>query len=62
MAFIPVTTESRNARSVANFQELAIYFNTPYEEAVRLLDLGMSFEDIQEYKRSLNGFGSTRIQ
>ena len=62
MAFLPITETDRNARSVANFQELAIYFDTPYEEAVKLLDLGMSFEDIQEYKRSLNGFGNTSIQ
>lgn len=62
MAFLPITEADRNARSVANFQELEFYFATTYEEAVKLLDLGMSFEDIQEYKRSLNGFGNTSIQ
>lgn len=62
MAFRPITEVDRNARSASNFQELEFYFATTYEEAVKLLDLGMSFEDIQEYKRSLNGFGNTSIQ
>lgn len=60
MAFLPVPKSNDLVKS--NFIDLEVNFNTSYEEAQELLALGMTLEDIREYKRTLNGFGTELLQ
>lgn len=60
MAFIPFPQP--NEVVSANFSDLAYNYNTPRAEAEQLLAIGMTMDDIREYKRTLNGFGDSPLQ
>lgn len=51
-----------NAVVSSNFIDLNFNFNTSRAEAEALLNTGMSMDDIREYKRTLNGCGTSPVQ
>ena len=60
MAFLPLPNSNEIVE--ANFIDLAVNFETPKDEAISLLNSGLTMDEIREYKRSLNNCGSYPIQ
>lgn len=61
MAFQP-NRQDPDAVTPAAIEELIYYFDTAPDETRRLLDVGMTITDIKNYKRTLNGCGTSPLQ
>ena len=60
MAFLPLPDSNEVVYS--NFVDLAVNFGTSKEEVISLLNIGLTMDEIREYKRSLNNCGTYPIQ